>query len=105
MSVGQNNYRRSRCPHNVQGNGRNMRERAKVLFYRLGLLLVGEGTSDSSFRGAVLVGGVGGSHSRVHLGEEERMPAARRKKRRRVLMTESSDTKLRIIGRLNLMVS
>jgi hypothetical protein len=82
-----------------------MRERAKVLFYRLGLLLVGEGTSGSSFRGAILVGGVGGSHSRVHLGEEERMPAARRKKRMRVLMTESSDTKLRIIGRLNLMVS
>jgi hypothetical protein len=105
MSVGKSNYRRSCCPHNVQGNGRNMRERAKVLFYRLGLLLVGEGTSSSSFRGAILVGGVGGSHSKVHLGEEERMPAARRKKRMRVLMTESSDTKLRIIGRLNLMVS
>jgi hypothetical protein len=51
------------------------------------------------------VGGVGGSRSRVHLGEEERMSAARRKKRRRVLTTESFDIKLRIIGRLNLMVS
>ena len=105
MSVGQSNYRRSRCPYNVQGNNRNMRERAKVLFCRLGLLLVGEGTSGNSFRGAVLVRGVGGSRSKVHLGEEERMSAARRKKRRRVLTTESFDTKLRIIGRLNLMVS
>ena len=57
MSVGQSNYRRSLRPHDVQGNGRNMREKAKGLFCRLGLLLVGEGTSDSSFRGAVLVGG------------------------------------------------
>jgi len=83
-----------------------------VLLCRLGLLLVGEGTNGSSFRGAgwlgctaVLVGGVGGSRSRVHLGERERMSAARRKKRRRVLMAESSDSKLRIIGRLDLLVS
>ena len=75
-------------------------------------MLVGEGTSGSSFRGAgwlgctaVLVRGVGGSRGRVHLGEGERMSAARRKKRRRVLTAESSDTKLRIIGRLDLLVS
>jgi len=109
------NDRRSRCPHDphdVQGNDRNMRERAKVRLCRLGLLLVGERTSGSSFRVAgwlgctvVLVGGVGGSSSRVHLEEEERMLAARRKRRRRVLTAESSDTKLRITGRLNLLVS
>jgi hypothetical protein len=89
-----------------------MRERAKVRLCRLGLLLVGERTSGNSFRVAgwlgctvVLVGEVGGSSSRVHLEEEERMLAARRKRRRRVLTAESSDTKLRITGRLNLLVS
>jgi hypothetical protein len=45
---------------------------------------------------------VDGSSSRVHLGEEERRSAARG---RRVLTTEGSDTKLRIIKRLNLLVS
>jgi hypothetical protein len=51
------------------------------------------------------VGGVGGSSNRVHLGEGERRPAARREMRRRVLTTEDSNTKLRIIERLNLLVS
>ena len=112
MSVGQSNDRRSHCPHDVQGNDRNMRERAKVLLCRLGLLLVGEGTSDNNFRGAgwlgcttILVGEVGDNRNIVHLGVGERMSAARRKKRRRVLMVESFDTKLRIIERRNVLVS
>jgi hypothetical protein len=50
-------------------------------------------------------GGVGGSSNRVHLGEGERRPTARREMRRRVLTTEDSNTKLRIIERLNLLVS
>jgi len=50
---------------------------------------------------AVLVGGVGSSSSKVHLGEGERRPTTRRVKRKRVLMTKGFDTKLRIIGRLN----
>jgi hypothetical protein len=54
---------------------------------------------------AVLVGGVGSSSSRVHLGEGEKRPTTRRERTRRVLMTEGSDTKLRIIGRLNQLVS
>jgi hypothetical protein len=51
------------------------------------------------------VGEEGGSSSRVHLGEEERRPAAGGERGRRVLRAEGSDTKLRIIRRLNLMVS
>ena len=49
MSVGQRNDRKSRCPHDVKRDGRNIRERAMVLLYRLGRLLMGEGTSSSSF--------------------------------------------------------
>jgi hypothetical protein len=49
-------------------------------------------------------GEVGGS-SRIHLGKAERSPAAKEKKEKRVLTAESSDTKLRIIRRLNLLVS
>jgi hypothetical protein len=47
---------------------------------------------------------VGGS-SRIHVGKIERKPAAKGGREKRVLKTESSDTKLRIIRRLNLMVS
>jgi len=54
-----------------------------------------------------LVGGEGGSSSRVHLGEGERRPAAygERERERRVLIAKDSDTKLTIIGWLNLLVS
>jgi len=113
MSVGQRNNGRSRCPHDVKRDGRNIRERAMVLLCRLGRLQMGEETSGSSFWvagwlgcTAILVGGVGcSSSSRVHLGEGEMRPTTRRERRRRVLMTEGSDTKLRIIGRLNQLVS
>ena len=112
MSVGQCNNIRSRCPHDVKRNDKNMGERVMVLLCRLGLLLlVGEGTSGSIFWVAGWAappfwwGGVGGSSNRVHLGEGERRPTARREMRRRVLTTEDSNTKLRIIERLNLLVS
>jgi hypothetical protein len=49
MSVGQRNNGRSRCPHDVKRDGRNIRERAMVLLCRLGRLQMGEGTSGSSF--------------------------------------------------------
>jgi hypothetical protein len=49
MSVEQRNDRRSRCPYDVKRDGRNIRERAMVLLWRLGQLLMGEGTSGSSF--------------------------------------------------------
>jgi hypothetical protein len=51
------------------------------------------------------VGGEGGSSSRVHLGEGERRSAACGERERRVLTAEDSDTKLKIIGWLNLLVS
>ena len=54
---------------------------------------------------ADLVGGEGGSSSRVHLGEGERRPAACGERERRVLIAKDSDTKLTIIGWLNLLVS
>jgi len=79
MSVGQRNDRRSYCPHDVKRYDRNMGEGTMVLLYRLGLLLVGERTSGSSFWEAGwlgcttgLVGGEGGNNNKVHLGEGER---------------------------------
>jgi len=54
---------------------------------------------------ADLVGGEGGSSSRVHLGEGERRPATCGERERRVLIAKDSDTKLTIIGWLNLLVS
>jgi hypothetical protein len=44
MSVGQRNYRRSCCPHDVKRDDKNIREGTMVLLCRLGLLLVGERT-------------------------------------------------------------
>jgi hypothetical protein len=44
MSVGQGNYRRSCCPHDVKRDDKNIREGTMVLLCRLGLLLVGERT-------------------------------------------------------------
>jgi hypothetical protein len=49
MSVGQHNNRRSCCPYDVKRDDINMGEGTMVLLCRLGLLLVGEGTSGSSF--------------------------------------------------------
>jgi hypothetical protein len=49
-------------------------------------------------------GEVGGS-SRIHVEKVKRGPAAKGGREKRVLIAESSDTKLGIIGRLNLMVS
>jgi hypothetical protein len=46
-----------------------------------------------------------GSNSRIHVGKVERGLAAKGGREKRVLTAESSDTKLRIIRRLNLMVS
>jgi hypothetical protein len=83
MSVGQHNNRRSCCPHDVKRDDINMGEGTMVLLCRLGLLLVGEGTSGSSFWmagrlgcTAGLVGGEGSSSIWVHLGEGERRSAA-----------------------------
>jgi hypothetical protein len=49
-------------------------------------------------------GKVGGS-SRIHVEKIKRGSAAKGGREKRVLTAEYSDTKLRIIGRLNLMVS
>jgi len=49
MSVGHRNDRRSCCPHDVKRDDKNMGEGTMVLLCRLGLLLVGERTSSSSF--------------------------------------------------------
>jgi hypothetical protein len=49
-------------------------------------------------------GEVGGS-SRIHVEKVKRGPTANGEREKRVLTAEDSDTKLRIIGRLNLMVS
>jgi hypothetical protein len=49
-------------------------------------------------------GEVGGS-SRIHVEKVKRGPAAKGERKKRVLTAEDFDTKLRIIGRLNLMVS
>jgi hypothetical protein len=43
--------------------------------------------------------------SRIHGGKIERGPTAKGGREKGVLMAESSDTKLRIIRRLNLMIS
>jgi hypothetical protein len=48
--------------------------------------------------------GTGGS-SRIHVEKIKRGPTAKGGREKRVLTAESSDTKLRIIKRLNLMVS
>jgi hypothetical protein len=47
---------------------------------------------------------VGGS-SRIHVEKVKRGPAAKGGREKRVLTVESSDTKLRIIKRLNLIIS
>ena len=112
ISVGQHNDRRSCCPHDMRRYDRNMGEVTMVLLYRLGLLLVGERTSSNKFWGACwlgctagLVGGEGDdSSSRFHLGEGERRPFAGGRERR-VLMAKGSETKLRTIGRLDLLVN
>jgi len=49
MSVGQHKDRRSCCPHDVKRDDRNMGEGIMGLRCRLGLLLLGKGTSDNSF--------------------------------------------------------
>jgi hypothetical protein len=49
-------------------------------------------------------GEVGGSN-RIHLEKAERRPGTRREREKRVLTAEDSDMKLRIIRRLNLLVS
>jgi hypothetical protein len=49
-------------------------------------------------------GEVGGS-SKIHVEKVKRGPAAKGEREKRVLTAEGSDTKLRMIGRLNLMVS
>ena len=46
-----------------------------------------------------------GGNSRIHVGKVERGLAAKGGREKRVLTAESFDTKLRIIRRLNLMVS
>jgi hypothetical protein len=46
-----------------------------------------------------------GSSSRIHVKKVKRGPAAKGGREKRVLTAEGSDTKLRIIGRFNLMVS
>jgi len=46
-----------------------------------------------------------GDSSRIHVEKVKRGSAVKRGKEKRVPTTASSDTKLRIIGRLNLMVS
>jgi len=48
MSVGQHTDR-SGCPHDVKRYNRNMGEGTMVLLCKLGLLQMGERTSDSSF--------------------------------------------------------
>jgi len=70
-----------------------------------------KGTSGSSFVRAGRLccttcgeGEVGGS-SRIHVEKVKRGSAAKGGKKKRVLTAEGSDIKLRIIGRLNLMVS
>jgi hypothetical protein len=85
----------------VKRDDRNMGEGTMVLLCRLGLLVVGERTigNSCSMAGqlgytADLVGGEGGDSNRVHREREER-----------VLIAEGSNTKLRIIRRLNLLVS
>jgi hypothetical protein len=45
-----------------------------------------------------------GGNNRIYVGRLERGSAAKRGRDKRVLMAKSSDTKLRIIRRLNLMV-
>jgi len=109
MSAGQHNDRRSCCPHDVKRDDKNMREGTMVLLYRLGLLLVGERTSGSSFWVAGLLsctvgsmGGKGNNSSKAHLGEGERRSTVRGRERR-VLTVEDYDIKLRIIRRLNLL--
>jgi len=49
MSCGQHNDRKSCCPHDVKRDDRNMGEGTMVLLCMLGLLVVGEETSSSSF--------------------------------------------------------
>jgi hypothetical protein len=46
-----------------------------------------------------------GSNSRIHVEKIKRGPATKGGREKRVLTAADSDTKLRIIGRLNLMVS
>jgi len=54
---------------------------------------------------ASLVGGESASNSRVHLGERERRSVAGGERGRRVLTKNGSGTKLRIIGRFDLLIS
>jgi hypothetical protein len=85
------------------------RIRDKLCSWRL--LWGRKGTNDSSLGRAGRLccttsgeGEVGGS-SRIHVEKVKRGPTAKGGRKKRVLMAEGSDTKLRIIGRLNLMVS
>jgi hypothetical protein len=85
------------------------RIRDKLCRWRL--LWGGKGTSGSSLGRAGRLccttcgeGKVGGN-SRIHVEKVKRGAAAKGGRKKRVLTAEGSDTKLRIIGRLNLMVS
>ena len=78
MSVWQCNNIRSRCPHDVKRENRNMGEGTMVLLCKLGLLLVWERTISNNFWLAGRLGcttsvvvGEGGSRSRVHREREE----------------------------------
>jgi hypothetical protein len=70
-----------------------------------------KGTSGSSLgmvgRLCCTTGGEGevGGSSRIHVEKVKRGLAAKGGREKRVLMATDSDTKLRIIGRLNLMIS
>ena len=96
MSDGQRNDRRRCCPHDMKTDDRNIGEGTMGLRCRLGLLLLGEGTSDSSFWVAGRLGCIAGlvekedgSSSRVHLGEGERRPATSGERGRRVLTAKT----------------
>jgi hypothetical protein len=70
-----------------------------------------KGTSDNSLGMAgplcCTTGGEGevGGSSRIHVEKVKRGSATKGEREKRVLTTADSDTKLRIIGRFNLMVS
>jgi hypothetical protein len=85
------------------------RIRDKLCRWRL--LWGGKGTSGSSLgrvgRLCCTTCGEGkvSGNSRIHVEKVKRGAAAKGGRKKRVLTVEGSDTKLRIIGRLNLMVS
>jgi hypothetical protein len=85
--------------------------RVRDKLYKWRLLWGRKGTSGSNLGMAGRLccttcgeGEFGGS-SRIHVEKVKRGPATKGGREKRVLTAESSDTKLRIIGRLDLMVS